>query len=181
MNFLELKQSFELNIGAVGEIDNADLAIWFNEAQNDLSLAFGRIQRKQYTETERTNEGYFALPADLLQVEDVCDSDGYSTKDYAITLDMLLDFPSGCPLLFYRGLPTPFSGIDETQDCSLPLSCQDLIVIYAVARYWDKESEGDYEESNLGTKYRTYYEQGKLARLKLVQQAGGGNKVWTVM
>lgn len=183
MNFSQLKQSFETNINNTGEVDNAELAIWFNEAQNDLALDLGKITRKQYIEAERTVDGYFELPADFITLTEVYDSGGNPTNDYAITPDMLLDFPSGCPLVFYRGLPVSFTGIDDEQESSLPVSCQDLIVIYAMSRYWDRESEGDYEESNLGTKYRTYYEQGKRQRLRSVQQAGGGlsGRTWTVM
>ena len=37
MKYSELVSAFEAYTGVVGEIDDADLAIWFNEAQLDLS------------------------------------------------------------------------------------------------------------------------------------------------
>ena len=44
MKFSELRQAFETYTGIIGEVDDADLAIWFNEAQLDLTPDFGPVK-----------------------------------------------------------------------------------------------------------------------------------------
>ena len=44
MKFSELVEAFEAYTGVVGEIDDAEMAVWFNEAQLDLALDFAPIK-----------------------------------------------------------------------------------------------------------------------------------------
>ncbi|MEG1997129.1 MAG: hypothetical protein RR051_01660 [Clostridiales bacterium] len=108
MTFGELQKAFELHINAEGEIDGAQLKVWFKEAQLDLAQAY----RQEYQ---------------------------------------------------------AFTGTDPEQVCGLHPALHDLIPLFAAARYWDRESEGDYEESSLGTKWMNYYRLGKEERKKQVE------------
>ncbi len=103
--FSELKKSFETHTLSNNEVDNADLAIWLNEAALDLAL--------------------------------------------------------DCRL---PQLPSPFNGDEGDQVCDLPILLHDLLPLFAAARYWDRESEGDNEESMHGNKWMAYYLQGKNLR-----------------
>ena len=50
MKFSQLKAAFELHCGTADLVDAAELAIWFNEAQNDLALYFAPAVRAAYFE-----------------------------------------------------------------------------------------------------------------------------------
>lgn len=154
--FTDLQKAFELHINAEGEIDSGQLVIWFNEAQLDLALDCGKIVRKVMIVEPGA---LYDLPEGCLELVTV------EGSDYERTLDGKIVFATGGEiLLYYRQNPQPFTGTDSDQVSQLHPALHDLIPIFAAARYWDRESEGDYEESGLGTKWMNYYLQGKEQR-----------------
>jgi hypothetical protein len=72
-------------------------------------------------------------------------------------MDLAVDFMLGV-------FPVLFTGSQEDAVSSLPAVLHDLLPVFAASRYWDRESEGDNEESRQGAKYMEYYQQGKLLR-----------------
>ncbi|MDO4582300.1 MAG: hypothetical protein Q4B96_06950 [Bacillota bacterium] len=160
MTFAELIKAFEAHCGVSNELDAAQLALWFNEAQNDLAADLGEIKKQTLTVT--AGEEY-ALPDDCLRLVEVAGA------PYDCTPDQKLVFgANGAATLYYCALPAGFSGSAGTQESELHPTLHYLLPIFAAARYWDAESEGDYEESNLGSKWMSYYLQGKAAaRIRL--------------
>ena len=55
------------------------------------------------------------------------------------------------------------------------------MALFASSRYWDKESEGDSEESNHANKYMGYYLNGKKTALNKMSFGGDKPKYWTVI
>ena len=159
MKFSELCRAFTTYTGAVDQVDNAQLALWFNEAQLDLAYDLGPVS---VLELEAA-PGESCLPgADWLCVTG-CE------LDYVKLPDGRLRFSEGGRGdLFYRALPPAFSGADGDQESVLPEAVHYLLALFAAARYWDMESEGDGEESAHAKKWLSYYYQGKnVARSRL--------------
>lgn len=172
MKFSELKAAFESYIGAVGEAEDASLALWLNEAQLDLAYDFGAIRTEGYSAVAGAGQ---VLPEDALVLLDATDT-------YIINALGQIVFENGGSVdLYYRAVPADFSGLDQEQESTLPKAVHNLMAIFAVSRYWDKESDGDAEESGHATKWLSYYYQGKnTAKAKL--NAVGGNHLdrWIV-
>lgn len=174
MTFEELVRSFETHTGLSGEVDNAQLAIWMNEAQLDLSLVMGNVAAHTFTEDELTDGGY-RLPADCLKLVD-------STADYTQLPDGRLQFTSsGGATVYYRKNAAPFTGVDLSQISELPEPCHYLLPMWAASRYWDMESEGDGEESTHGTKWMNYYLQGKANLLRYMDLSSVKLDAWRVI
>ena len=74
----------------------------------------------------------------------------------------------GTAELYYRSLPANLSGVDEAESSELHPALHYLLPVFAAARYWEKEAEGDSEESRQASKWLSYYYQGKnLAKSRL--------------
>ena len=159
MNFSQLKEAFEIHTGVTDETDPAELALWFNEAQLDLAWELSPVKK---ISVDIEEGGSYTPPDNWLCVIG-------SDRDYRVTSDGKLLFASaGTAEIYYRELPTSFSGIDGAEECELHLSLHYLLPIFAAARYWDKEAEGDSEESMQANPWMSYYYQGKtLARSRL--------------
>lgn len=171
MTFSELCEAFTTYTGAVDQVDNAQLALWFNEAQLDLAYELGPVS----TLTLNAAAGDSCLPgSDWLRVMG-CD------LDYVQLPDGRLRFTRGGQGgLYYRALPAAFSGADGSQVSALPQAVHYLLALFAAARYWAMESEGDAEESAHAAKWLSYYYQGKntaCSRLPAARMDLGG---WTV-
>lgn len=171
--FNELKKSFELHVGSEGEMDNAQIAIWFNEAQLDLALDCGKIRKQIY---QAIAGKAYDLPTDFLRLIAV------EGAEYSMTPDGKISFSSdGEATIYYRAMPIPFSGNDANQTSELHVALHDLIPIFATSRYWDRESEGDYEETGHGTKWMNYYLQSKEQRKKKLDGIFPIADHWTVI
>lgn len=120
--FFDLKTAFEAHTGMSGEIDDAELAIWFNEAQLDLAVDCG-----------------------------------------------------------IKELPALFDAGNSSAVSELPPVLHDLLPIFAASRYWDRESEGDTEESMHGTKWMSYYQQQKALRKAMLNLGGEKPQQWAVI
>lgn len=159
MDFSQLKEAFEIHTGITDEADAAELALWFNEAQLDLAWELSPVKKQSIDVIAGTA---FTPPAGWLCVIG-------ADKDYHITPDGKIIFEEEGPAeLYYREIPVSFSGTDEEEESTLHQSLHYLLPIFAAARYWEKESEGDSDESRQASKWLSYYYQGKsLAKSRL--------------
>lgn len=154
MNFGELKTLFESYTGISDDVDNAQLALWFNEAQMDLAYDLGPVLSLAVS----AGDNDLAPGEDWLCII-ACDI------DYIQLPDGKLRFGPGSGRIYYRAAPQAFSGTDSGEESDLPAALHYLPALFAASRYWDTESEGDGEESNQAAKWLGYYYQGKnLAR-----------------
>ncbi len=170
MTFADLKSRFEALTG-ISDCANEDLMVWLNEGQLDLALVAGRIVRQQYSDVLAGEE--LELPERFLRVED-CD------RVYRLTPDGKIIFGLGGEVsLYYRQLPAEFPLFGEGV-CEINPLFQDLLPLFAASRYWDRESEGDGEESNHGTKWLKQYLDGKAKRLKALGLWDQQLEQWTV-
>jgi hypothetical protein len=158
MDFGQLREAFITHTGITDEVDAAELALWFNEAQLDLAWELSQIKRQQL----EPGTSSFVPPDDWLCV---MGSNGL----YRVSPDGNIIFEgAGATEMYYRQIPENFSGIDDSETSSLHLGLHYLLPIFAAARYWDKESEGDGDESMQASKWLSYYYQGKnLAKSRL--------------
>lgn len=153
MKFSELITAFENYTGAEGEVENIALALWFNEAQIDLQYSLGTITTYEYEDAEADTA--YSLPTDVLVLTG-------SDVDYYIDQAGKIVFAEGGDInIYYRAQPTDFTGLDEDAESDLPSNIHQAIAMFAASRYWDKESEGDSEESAHAAKWFGYYYQAK--------------------
>ena len=176
MTFSEITEAFEAYTGVSGEIDDSELAIWYNEAQIDLALDFGRIKTAELVPDEN---GLAAPPADNIMVVD-------ANADYSWTSGGLLKFKTDAPVeVYYRAMPDPehvFTGANPNQTPDLPYSLHYLLALFAASRYWDRESEGDTEEMNLANKWWQQYQLTKKMFLSKMNRAGNSDiNHWVVI
>lgn len=159
MDFSQLKAAFETHTGITDETDAAELALWFNEAQLDLAWELSPVKKLAVTVEAGSS---FTPPEQWLCVIG-------ADKEYRITPDGKILFEQEGPAeIYYREMPTSFSGTDEEEESTLHQSLHYLLPLFAAARYWEKESEGDSEESSQASKWLSYYYQGKsLAKARL--------------
>lgn len=173
MNFATLKSIFENNTGvSSNEVESAELAFWFNEAQLDLAYELGPLGSYEYTAVADTT---YDLPADALKITGC-------TGNYSIDGAGKIEFENeGENILYYRGMPTDFTGLDA-EESELHKALHYLLPIFAGARYWDKESEGDPEEMNLANKWLSMYYQGKAHAINKLSVITGAStpRAWTI-
>ena len=171
MTFSELCEAFVTYTGAVDQVDNAQLALWFNEAQLDLAYDLGPISTVELS----AESGSSCLPGtDWLCITG-------SDLAYQKLADGRLYFPQGgSGNLYYRALPSAFSGADGDQESALPGPVHYLMAMFAASRYWDMESEGDSEESTHASKWLSYYYQGKNTAKSRLPAASIEITGWTV-
>lgn len=164
MTFAQMQEMFEAYTGTSEEVDSAQLALWFNEAQLDLAYDLGPVQALDLVLDE---DGLVSVEEDWLTIVG-CDRPYSRMPDGRLQLE-------GTPTdgkIYVRRIPTALTGLDSTEESELPKALHYLPPLFAASRYWDKESEGDGEESNHASKWLTYYYQGKnlaKARLELVR------------
>ena len=180
MKYSELVSAFEAYTGVVGEIDDADLAIWFNEAQLDLSLDFGTVKKATLTPD---GSGVLSPPADNIKILDVLVNGESADFSWSSAGEMWVGTDQDVQVV-YRAMPDPahvFTGIDQDQTPDLPYPIHYLLAIFATAMYWDRESEGDTEEMNLANKWLARYNAAKRNFLSKMNQTGGYVDRWTVI
>ncbi|MEG1603561.1 MAG: hypothetical protein RR051_00345 [Clostridiales bacterium] len=171
MDFAALKNSFA-QLTADAGVDDASLVVWFNEAQLDIALEAGNVVKQIFADAA-AGIGYDKPPR-CIRVEDC-------SVNYTISPEGKLVFAVGGDIdVYYRQAPREFALSDSGMKCELDQLLHSLIPLFAASRYWDQESEGDYEESGHGNKWMNYYLQGKAQRIKTL--GGWGNQLdrWTV-
>ncbi len=159
MNFGQMRDAFLSYTGVVDPLDNAELAFWFNEAQLDLAWELAPVEAYELAGARGT---VFTPPDDWLVIIG-------GSKQYRVTGggDIVLEEDGPCEL-YYRKIPEDFSGLNDEQTTVLHLGLHYLLPIFAAARYWEKEAEGDGEELNQASRWLSYYYQGKsLAKSRL--------------
>lgn len=172
MNFSQFKQIFLAHTGLNdGDVQDSVLAVWLNEAQLDLAYECGEMDVAHYSGVPPA-EGW-ELPEDCLTVVD--GDDGFFVNNLN-----KVSFSTGSGGdIYYRKYPNVFTGV-LTDECYLPRAVQHLMPIFAAARYWDMESEGDSEEMNLATKWMNYYQMGKATALRNLDQARSHLQRWKI-
>ena len=163
MTFEEMKEAFETYVGMSDQVDNAQLALWFNEAQLDLAYELGKVESESISVSagENYQPGLYWLRIVASELPFRREPDGSLTFE-----------EEGDGKLYYRAIPTDMSGTDSSQESELPLALHYLPPLFAASRYWDMESEGDSEESSHASKWLSYYYQGKnLAKARLDQSS----------
>lgn len=172
MQFSELKSIFLSHTGLNdGDVQDSTLAAWMNEAQLDLSYICGEQAVQNYAGMSPA-EGW-PLPEDCLTVT------GGDEDFYFNNLGRIAFTNGSGGNIFYRKYPIRLTG-SLTDECLLPEAVQYLLPIFAAARYWDMESEGDVEESQLGTKWMNYYQMGKATAIRNLSQAGSQLQRWHI-
>lgn len=78
-------------------------------------------------------------------------------------------------------MPAPFTGASGNQISDLPPILHDLMPLWATSRYWDRESEGDAEESGHGTKWMGYYLRSREQCKNLLHLKGPKPEQWVVI
>ena len=181
MKFSELVRSFEAYTGVTGEVDDADLMEWFNEAQLDLSLYFGQVK----TVTETPVSGVISPPPDTIKIIEITggDNDIYYRKTGGGQIYVGTDQPVN---VVYRAMPDPAhifnpENPDLDMEPDLPYPIHILLALYATAMYWYRESEGDTEEMNLANFWLAKYNAGKANFIKLMDRAGDDVDHWIVI
>ena len=170
--FAQLKTQFE-TITGVDDRDDAELAIWFNQAQTDLAYDLGVVLK--YTFEDTVAEGENTLPTDFISLVSTED-------DCVLTPDGKMIFADGGDhVVYYRKIPVDFDGITASQVSELQAMLHNLIPMFAAARYWDLESEGDQEESVHASKWMNYYLQGKAAAIRRLDTGANRVNEWQVV
>lgn len=174
MTFAELKAAFEGITGVTDDVSD-DLAIWFNEAQMDLVNDFGKVVKDiSGTYADVASGSEYALPDRFFNIVKC-------SCDYSLTPDGKIIFADGGEVtLYYRQIPTMFVASTPDTLCELDERVHQLIPMFAAARYWDMESEGDYEESGHGTKWMNYYLQGKARSKRAFETWNNNIDRWVV-
>ena len=152
MTFEDLRNLFESYTKTDHYIDNAQLALWFNEAALDLAYDLAPVQKVEITPADG---GVFTPGEDWLVIV-------ASDMEYERKSDGSLVFPQGGNgYLYYRAVPPLFTGTELQAECGLPEAARYLPALFAAARYWDTESDGSAEETAMANRWLSYYYQGK--------------------
>ncbi|MEG2213721.1 MAG: hypothetical protein RRY35_07500, partial [Clostridiales bacterium] len=143
------------------------------EAQLDLALTGGNVIKQQYV-------GIVAgipvvKPERCIRIE-ACDCDYRLTPDGKIVF-----FQSGAIAVYYRQIPSLFPLPTSGDVCELAEMLHSLLPLFAASRYWDRESEGDGEESGHGSKWMKYYVEQKARCLKELGVWDNQLDCWQVM
>lgn len=173
MTFAELQAAVQTHADSA-ELDAAQLALWLNEAQNDLSLEFGPVKSMTYDGSDGT--AVFSIPDDCVEILE-------ADADYAFNSYGGLVFDGATvATIHYRAFAAPFTGTDATQVSELPAAVHHLMPWFVVSRYWLTEAEGDGEEMTQSNTYMQYYLAGKAQMLsRLKAQMGSRPTAWKIV
>lgn len=167
ITFRELKEMFESYTQTDGEVDNVQLALWFNEAAVDLAYDLGPVERHEIAEQVMEPGN------DWLRVV-ACDA------EYVKRPDGVFLFEEEGGYIYYRVMPKLYLGIADDEDCGLSSALRNLPALFAAARYWDTESQGDVADSNQAGRWLNYYYQGKALALTRLEEARLEMESWLV-
>lgn len=171
MTFSQLQAAVATHIDGA-ELEPAQLALWLNEAQNDLSMDFGPVREQPYDGGDGTTQ--HSLPDDCVAVLSTNGEYGYMANGNII-------FPAGGTVtVSYRAFAMPFDGVNGSQESELMPSVHYLLPLFVASRYWLTEAEGDGEEMIQSNTYMQYFLQGKA---QLLSRLNRGNRVnvWQVI
>lgn len=174
--FQQLKSEFIALTGVSdNEVTDEVFAVWLNECQQDLAYDMGTVSTTTYTATEGTA---YDLPDGILRIVD-CSDPHYELSDAG---QIVFSF-TGDVTLYYVAIPPAFTAEDADQVSTLNSTLHSLMPLWAASRYFDRESEGDPEESTHGTKWMNYYLRAKAQAMSRLHGLFGYNKLekWTVI
>lgn len=173
--FQELKTEFIALTGVSdNEVTDEAFAVWLNECQQDLAYDMGPVTNYTYTATDGSA---LDLPDGTLRIVD-------ATAPYVLTDSGQIRFEAlGDVTLYYVTVPPDFTAEDADQVSTLNSLLHGLMPLWCASRYFDRESEGDAEESSHGTKWMNYYLRAKAQAFARLNALLGYNKLekWTVI
>lgn len=157
MTFADIKVAFEGLIDDTSP-DNALLTQWINEALGEISAEYG----VEDTLSLSTNGGVFEdLPEDFLRIQEVRQGgpNGGLVTGYEVTESgqIMLDSPGTYHVRFHR-FPAPMSGVDSSESPEVHQLLHATIPYYMAGIFYDRESMGDREESDMGSKFYQKFE-----------------------
>lgn len=159
---------------AESDFDNADLTVWFNDCQDDLSTVLRLPSRATIPNTD----GIFLLPTTYKDDLKVL---GYERGEYVVfgkAIEILKDAPAEIKIEFNK-LPAKITG-DPTQVPDIPVQFHYLYVLFAAMRGLMAEEEHErallYKNDYLMAKFDLKKHMDKTK--PLTRGAGG---VWTVV
>lgn len=169
MNFGEILSRYEARTGATATRSN--LAALIDEAQVEISKRFGDMRREEYYSVEQGEE--YDLPSDHLETSEVRDEDNRLRKDFQITADGRILFPSdGDFTLIYTKVPLPIAKDDNSAEPEVHPIFHSMIVQYCVAKWWEDRSEGiAAEEAKSERMMNEFYRKVDEAAMVLRQRA----------
>lgn len=149
MNVGELRTAFEALIQ--DSVDNTTFLTWIIEAQEEIALEYGKINTITI-ECTTVGEAY-SLPSDFLAVAELLDSNDNRYYNYDITsINTIIFEDTDIYTLYYHKSPDTITANDDNAEPEIHPLLHSPMIYYAAAQFYDQESGGDEEESNMATK-----------------------------
>lgn len=150
----ELRAAFEAFVDDT--VDNSVFLIWLNDAIQDASLKYSPMTS---VVIDASALEYTALPADFLSLIEVLDTQGELCRDFETTEWGSIRFATaGTYTVHYHRMANALTANDDNAVPDLPTLMHSPLYIFAASRYWDRESMGDTEESDMSSKLMRQYE-----------------------
>ena len=164
MNVGQLRAAFE---GLIDDsVDNTLLLIWLNEAQEDIATIYGPIETTTLTAESGVE---YSLPNNFLKVAEVR-LDGQEYVDYEISEWGQIAFMTGGDFtVYYHKVPDMLAPNDDNATPQLHEILHSIMSTYAAAKFYDRESLGDPEESAMASKLMGQYEYILARRVKTLK------------
>ena len=165
MNVKQIRETFE---GLIDDsVDNSLLLIWINEAQDAIASEYGVKTSKQII---AVTDVEYPITSDFLRVLEVRNSDGEDYIWYNITEWGDISFADDDTYtIHYLKTPTPVAGNNDIAEPSVHDFLHSLIPVYAAAKFYDRESLGDTEESQMANKLMGQFEYNLAKRVKALK------------
>ena len=178
MNIKEIQTQFEGHIGDT--VDLAELVVWLNEAQRDIALRYGVVNRVSMVINDIKE---VALPTNFMAAQ-------------RITLNGELVYPgqftisprgyfcadeAGTYVMDYLQMPLDLLATNGNNVPEINPVFHDLLALFAAARYFDREAQGDSEEMTQAQGWMSYYRNGLRDKAKVYQSSFQQVTGWTVM
>lgn len=160
MNIGELREAFEALVD--DSVDNAMFIVWLNEALEDLAMEYGPVKYTTYNAVANIE---YDLPPDHLRTIEIKDKNGQRYLSFEVSEWGKIRFlEDGDYTLYYHRVPTRLLVGDDSLKPDIHEVLQTPMYIYAAAKFFERESEGDPEESSHASKFMSQYSSMKYDR-----------------
>lgn len=152
---------------------------WIDNCQKDIATELGKVVRTTFNNV--TGNAEVTLPTNFLSLVDVLyNGTTYNKKEKVFTRpDGFIVFPEDLTAItvVYRKIP------DDYNNLSLPLEVHPLIqpaiYYYIISMYYDKEGEGDPEESGMAARWMLKFESKKMELIVKLKNIDNDSPVYT--
>jgi hypothetical protein len=166
MNVGELRAAFEALVDDT--VDNAIFLVWLNESLEDISTKYGPVATSTITALESGAE--YNLPSDFLKVIEVVNSNNELYLDYEISeLGTIAFADADTYNVKYHRMPTRLVVGNDLLVPEIHELLHSPMYLYAASMYYDRESTGDKEESEMASKLMLKYEATVERRVKALK------------